>query len=223
MAILFFDTETTSAENPRLIQLAYKKPGVEGEKYMFKPPVKIEFAAMAVHHITQEMVNDKLLFGTHPDRKDIEDIFSKHTVVAHNARFDIGVMHNEGIEIEDYIDTLRCAQHLLDSEAYNLQYLRYSLGLRFDQEINAHDAMSDVIVLEALYNHLHFKARAIEPIYTEDYLRELSKTPVLMKTIPFGKHKGVPFSQIPRDYLDWLSRQPELSEALRHTLNHHLK
>ena len=35
-----------------------------------------------------------------------------------------------------------------------------------------------------------------------------------MKTLPFGKHKGKKFSEVPKDYLQWLQKQDNLSPPL---------
>lgn len=41
-----------------------------------------------------------------------------------------------------------------------------------------------------------------------------SKPLAEMTTLPFGKHKGCKFSEVPRDYLVWLSKQDGLSPPL---------
>ena len=48
-----------------------------------------------------------------------------------------------------------------------------------------------------------------------------SSNPVLMPRMPFGKHKGMLFSEIPQDYLQWLSTT-ELDEDMAYTVKHHL-
>jgi uncharacterized protein (DUF3820 family) len=50
-------------------------------------------------------------------------------------------------------------------------------------------------------------------------LYQLINSPVRLKTIEFGKHKGLPFEQIPKDYLKWLQEQPRLDDDLKYTLN----
>jgi hypothetical protein len=44
-----------------------------------------------------------------------------------------------------------------------------------------------------------------------------------LKTIGFGKHKGLDFSQLPPDYVAWLRRQPNLDSDLIHTLDSIMK
>ena len=241
MNILFFDTETTDTESGRLIQLAYKYPRgkqiPEAYSFLYKPPVPISISAMAVHHITEEMVENQPYFDS--DKHWFQDLFDKHIMVAHNSPFDVGIMLNEGVTISTHIDTRRVAQHLIDSPSYALQYLRYHLKFKFDQPIKPHDALSDVIVLEELFWYLFRECEAElaaqgkvreqatdQAAFDQEVLNEMlyySKTPVLIKIMPFGKHKGLEMARVPKDYLQWLNGQPELSEDLRYTLNHHLK
>jgi exodeoxyribonuclease X len=47
---------------------------------------------------------------------------------------------------------------------------------------------------------------------------ELNEPLAEMKELPFGKHKGKKFSEVPRDYLVWLSKQDGLSPPLESAL-----
>jgi len=49
----------------------------------------------------------------------------------------------------------------------------------------------------------------------------ISNNPVLMPRMPFGKHKGILFSEVPADYLQWLSAT-ELDEDMAYTVKYHL-
>lgn len=234
MQIIYLDTETTdNKEDARLIQLAYKNPntGEEVNEY-FKSPVPISFGAMAVHHITNKMVEDKPVFEGSEYKKNLENILNDVTVVAHNALFDINILKNEGVVIEKYIDTLRIARHLIDSESYGLQYLRYFLD--FDIESQAHDAWGDILVLEKLFEHLKNIIKTKfnldeEGIYNK--MIELTNQPVLMDNINFGKHRGKTFKEIADQdmgYLEWLygsessKSKSEQNEDLVYTLKHYI-
>ena len=48
-----------------------------------------------------------------------------------------------------------------------------------------------------------------------------SRNPVLMPRMPFGKHAGKLFSEVPKDYLEWLSGT-ELDEDMAFTVKYHL-
>ncbi len=209
--LVFLDTETTDAsEDARLVQLAYKSLSDDSiVDELFKPPVPISFHAMAVCHITNEMVDGKPLFEETEYAKSLGDILSDHVLVAHNAPFDIRVLRNEGVETMRSIDTLRIARHVLESESYKLQYLRYSLDLGV--EGRAHDAFGDILVLEALYYYLadlvKMKFATSSEFNMIEKMVELSNTPVLLKTLLFGKYRGKTFeelSSIDNSYLNWL-------------------
>ena len=102
---------------------------------------------------------------------------------------------------------------------YNLQYLRYYLDLKV--EAKAHDALGDIIVLEALFQRIHarFTSDGVKDIESE--MIRISNTPILIARMPFGKHKGMLFSEIPSDYLEWLYGT-ELDEDLAYTVRQHL-
>ena len=236
MAIIILDTETTDKDDSkRLIQLAYKnmETGEFVNEY-FKPPMPISFGAMAVHHVTNEMVADKKPFDESEQKASVAELLKENILVAHNALFDIQVLKNEGLEIGEYLDPLRLARHLIEgSEQYNLQYLRYSLGLGVDA--SAHDALGDVLVLEALFEYLKKQAEEQFKLSSEEEvikkLLELNDMPVLLDKIGFGKHRGKLFADIvkeDRSYLQWLfgseSEKPtaDQNEELVYTLKHWL-
>ncbi len=240
MMLLFADTETTGKdEQDRLIQVAYRlDEGALPNSEYFKPPVPISYEAMAVHHITNEMVADKPTFGESKLKAILLENVNRAIFVAHNAPFDLKMLEKEGVKFPIWIDTLRVARHLIDSPNYSLQYLRYSLNLKFSAitPIIAHDASGDVMVLMALFESLMGKM-LIESEYKSPALAinkmvTLSSLPVLMKTLPFGKYYGKSFeevSRIDRQYLAWLFGQEKAkdeanrNEDLLFTLKHYLQ
>lgn len=42
-------------------------------------------------------------------------------------------------------------------------------------------------------------------------------------SVPFGKHKGVPFADVPVEYLDWLIGQTWLRDDLKEDITAHLR
>lgn len=166
---------------------------------------------MATHHITNKMLEDKPAFEGSEMKQAIVDLVKENILVAHNAPFDIQILKNEGIEVPRHICTFRVARHL-DAEGkiprFGLQYLRYFLDLDIT-DAPAHDAKGDVLVTEALFNRLFSKAK--EEAGSDEAALEkmmmLSKQPVMMRKMPFGKHKGKDIKEIvERDsaYLRWL-------------------
>jgi len=235
--LCFLDTETTGlTPKDRLCQVAYKVEDKVVNEY-FKPEVPICVDAMSVSHITNKIVEDKPVFKNSDVYKELVQLSldDDNILVAHNAPFDIDMLLREGIEFKNFICTKRIAQHL-DEDAkiprYNMQYLRYLLDL--DVEGTAHDALGDIIVLEALFNRL-LKSMADKndlPPVDEMYkmMVEISSKPALIKKFPFGKHKGKLLSDVvieDRGYLEWLygqkSNEEILDEEWIFTLKHYLQ
>lgn len=216
MRIIFFDTETTgTGENDRLCQLGIKERGVDTPiiNELFKPPIPIAYEAMAVHHITQAMVNDRPAFRDAPEYGAIKELFESPDViaVAHNAAFDIGVLEREGITPANTICTLKVVR-ALDTESvftnYKLQYLRYRLDIDVPGVV-AHDAWGDVVVLEKLFDRLFSKYT--EQAGTEEdaiaAMKDISQKPSLLRVINFGKYRGQKVSELATtdpSYLEWL-------------------
>lgn len=236
MHLIYLDTETTGLDpNARLVQLAYKTSATgESLNEYFKPPIPISFGAMSMHHITEKKVADKPVFGGSAAQARLIALLAEgHIPVAHNAAFDIHILKNEDVTIGQHIDTLRLAKHLVTSEQYKLQYLRYFLDL--DAEGLPHDAAGDVMVLEALFNRLRSLTQEKFTLAGDDEvlakMLELSQTPVLLKTFGFGKHINKTFEEVSfsdRGYLEWLygseskKNKSDQDEDLVHTLKHYL-
>lgn len=216
MEFLFFDTETTgNMPEDMLCQIAYKL-GDESFSALYKPAKTIPPEASAVHHITNKMVADKHDFKSSPEYTKIKALFenNKTIPVAHNAKFDIGMLKKEGIEIGPYICTLRLARYLDEEQKiprYNLQYLRYFLDIEVDAV--AHDALGDVTVLEVLFGRLRDKFVEQNSGDMEKAIAkmiEISAQPSFMHVINFGKHAGKKIVDIVREdksYLEWLYNQ----------------
>ncbi len=230
MNLLFCDTETTGTEaEDRLCQVCFRLGELERNE-LFKPPLPIKVGAMAVHHITNEMVEDKPAFiGT--ETYNLLQALRHNTVfVAHNAPFDIGMLRKEGLEFGHVIDTLKIARHLDEEailESHGLQYLRYYHGLKV--EAVAHDALGDVRVLQAVYEVLRRQLAEAEGIPLEaasERMLEISSRPALIRRFNFGKHRGELLTDIvvkDRGYLKWLQNEkaqnPEGEEDWLYTLD----
>ena len=225
---IFLDTETTGTEKEdRLCQLAYKTETGKIVNELFRPPLPIAIEPMSIHHITNEMVENKPAFKDSSDHQKLAGLLNdgKNILVAHNAKFDVDMLIKEGVHPQKVICTLKLARHM-DPEGkipkYNLQYLRYFLGIKV--EATAHDALGDILVLEKLFERLFVKmSKDIGPATVEDRMMNISSKPVLLSRMYFGKHKGEFFKKIPVDYLQWLSGQDGLDEDMRYTVEHYLR
>lgn len=184
------------------------------------PGMEIPPPAMAIHHITDEMV----YFSNEP-QVVLDDILCQIETddlvfVAHNAEFDKGMLGAIYPKLKEkpWICTWRCAMHLWpDAPSHSNQSLRYWLKLSpvLPEGLYPHRALYDTIVTRAILDKM------LET-HTLEQLIELSTQPVLQKTIRFGKHRGMLWSDVPRDYLQWLSRQ-DMDMDVLHTAKHWLR
>lgn len=237
MKILFLDTETTgNGDKDRLCQLAVKERFVDEPlvNATYKPPVPISIESMAIHHITERQVAARPAFVDAPEYAGLKDLLESDEtiVVAHNAAFDNAMLAREGIKPRHSICTYKLAYALDPNDQlpnYRLQYLRYLLDL--DVEAEAHDALGDVLVLEALFERLAEKMK--ERHGTEEAALEamlaVSARPLLFTTIRFGKYAGKRLEDIvktDRDYLAWLlkekQKEPAGEEDWIYSLKHYL-
>lgn len=224
MKIYFFDTETTgNTPSDLLCQLAIKEHSVDTPliNELFKPAVPIPFECSAIHHISNKMVEDKPTFKLSPRYAEIKEVFeSPDTIcVAHNAAFDEQMLKNEDISPTNLICTFKVIRALDTENKYpmhKLQYLRYALGMELD--VPAHDAFADVLVLEKLFDHEVAEAMQKWNLPKEEVLQkmiEITKEPLAIRMIDFGKYKGKTVDEVARidpGYLSWLLDQKKQSD-----------
>ncbi len=166
--IILYDLETTNDnQDPTcpaqicqasIMKTQETKITLEPTSDLFYPTTPIECEAMAVHHITNEMVVGKTSFEASELQREIKTHIAKDGIlVAHNAAFDNTVLKNYGINPGLTICTMKLAKHLFygneQIKNHKLQYLRYVLKAderikkHTNHKIIPHDAKSDVRVL----------------------------------------------------------------------------
>jgi DNA polymerase-3 subunit epsilon/exodeoxyribonuclease X len=241
---VLFDTETTgNKEEDRIIQfggmIVSQKGEVEAYDEFCSSNVDIKIEAMEVHNITPDLIEGKPEATQTTFYEKLEELnTNENFLIAHNISFDLGMIQKEGFENNyQLIDTLRCAKHLYSELPYHrLQYLRYALELykkesqeakKYNITIKAHDAIGDVLVMKLFLTKLVAKCREVYPDYNPmEKLAELTKTPVLIKTFKFGKHKGKNIEEVAKEdssYLNWMRSNMDLDEDLKYTLDKVLK
>ena len=223
---IFLDTETTgTGPGDRLCQIAFKTGDGRVVNELFNPGMPISIDAMSIHHITNEMVQDKPPFLNSRTWSRLQELLDidDNVMVAHNASFDVGMLKREHLNPKNIVCTLKLA-HYLDEEGaiprFSLQYLRYYLNLNVDA--TPHDALGDMLVLEALFKRIYTK---IVDNFGDDSTQkmiEISNKPILYRRMPYGKHRGLKMDIVPVDYLQWLSTT-DLDENMRYTVEHYLK
>lgn len=244
MKFVILDTETTGAqEQDRICQLAFivASPQLVGtdieeiHEDLCKPPVPISYGAMAVHHITNEMVQKKPPCRDTKSFKRLKELNAANNImVIQNAPFDLEMLKKEGfVSKMELIDTLRCLRHLYpELESHSLQFVRYAFGLYRSEakeakisgiKVDAHDALGDVIVLKTLLDLLLADHSVQELI-------ELTKRPITYKSFNFGKYKGEDIVEVAKKdpgYLEWMltdkGGEDSLDEDWRQTLEKALK
>lgn len=169
--------------------------------------------ARAVHHISDEELEGAPSL-TWAMLVASERLPESSTYVAHNAAFDSAFL---GVPIP--ICTWRCARRIWpEAPAYGNQVLRYWLpGLHAQcGPITApHRALPDAIVtaniLIAMLAH-----------HNPEQLVQFTNEPLLLKKVTFGKHKGMAWQDVPKDYMRWLNNQKDIDVDLKWTLEHYL-
>ena len=183
------------------------------QSHFVNPQKPISISAMAIHHITDEMVKSSPL---------IDDVIGNYVgadyLVAHNAEFDKRMMPEMDAP---FICTLKLSRRLWpDMESHSNQYLRYALALdvNIPDGLHAHRALYDCVVTAALMKMI------IECSgWTFDEMIEISNQPSLLSKLRFGKYKGMTFTDVKNEnpgYLDWLSKQDDLDPDVAFSLDY---
>jgi len=237
---IILDTETTgTADEDKIIQLGYIVLGdkeIEVHNEFCSSDTPISFQAMEVHGITPEMIDDKPVCSETMAYKRLQELNTQENyIIIHNAPFDLDMLKKEGFETKmQIIDTLRVAKHVFaDEDAHRLQYFRYKMQLYKDEqkeaklldiEVKAHDAIGDVLVLKLFLSRLKDAVlKAFPDTNPVEKMVELTKTPILIKTFKFGKHKGKTLEEVASSdagYLRWmLSSMENLDDDMRYSIN----
>jgi len=238
LKFIILDTETTGTkEVDRVVQLSFLVTDENNEieeihDTLCIPPVPITYEAMAIHHITPEKVIKALPLQETKAYKRLNELnIPENIMVIHNAKFDLEMLFREDFENNmQLIDTFRVLKHIQPDDRHSLQVNRYALGLykkeqelinKHNIEINAHDALGDVVVLKLLLDYL------LEKYSVEDLLR-LTKEPILYDKFYFGKYKRENIKDvIEKDpgYIEFLltSTEQELDFDLRYSINYYLQ
>lgn len=166
MRQIVLDTETTGLEpsqGHRIIEIGCvelnnrKLTGNNYHQYLL-PDREIDEAAIEVHGITNEFLNDK------PRYEDVADDFLEYIkgaeLIIHNAPFDVGFINNEFTLLNNgwsglsdhctVIDTLRLARKMHPGQKNNLNALcrRYDID---NSHRELHGALLDAEILADVY------------------------------------------------------------------------
>lgn len=177
------------------------------------PDLVMHTSAQAVHQITM---------GDLADAPSVDEGFRRATdgadvFVAHNAAFERQFFGGSG---KPWVCTMRAARRAWpDKPSHALQTLRFALDLPIaDREYAraAHRAGPDAYVTAFLFVDL------LRAGLTPETMIAGSNGPALLPRIPFGKHKGSRFEDLPFDYLKWL-RGTTNDADIKHTIAHEMR
>lgn len=219
------DCETTGLDTKKdhIIELAAVKftfeSILETKESLIDPGVEISAESIAIHNITQDMVEGKPKINK--ILPEFLEFVGNTIIVGHGIGFDISILHETAkrhgittsIHKNPIIDTLRLARLYGESAVNSLEYLRKHFNIEYH---GAHRAMNDVLVNIKVFKHLAHNFKT-----TEEILKRLEK-PIMLRAMPLGKHKGRAFRDIPVEYLRWAIKQ-DFDQDLMHSLKTELK
>lgn len=174
---------------------------------LFRPLHGIPPEAMAVHHLTEAdfdsampaatlaLLREALLAAPPPD-----------ILVAHNAEFEQAFLAEAMGGAVQWICTYKVALHVWpDAPRHSNQVLRYWRGLALDPKLAMppHRAGPDAWVTA------HLLAELLKHVDIEQMLA-WTLEPRHLPLVPFGKHRGQKWSDVPGDYLQWMVGQDSM-------------
>lgn len=218
MRFIVGDVETSGlGPEAEVVQIAWAEINenfevVSKASSLINPGVPISASASGVHGITNKDVGNAPTLAQFHEQTGNSLMQGDIVLVAHNAPFDQRFFKPLIGNLVGSLCTLKMSRLLYpDAEDHKLQTLRYTLGLGGG---DAHSAAGDVEVCVNLLHRLCIDSDA--SIFD---LFERSKKPVAISRMPFGKHKGMLISELPRNYVAWLLGLDNLDDNLRWTLN----
>lgn len=166
---------------------------------LINPGKPIHYAASAVNGITDAMVADAPTIEEYMAEKGMPLFGEDVVLIAHNCQFDHRFlkpfMHDNALTL----CTLKCARVLYPEAANHKQAtLAAMLGIEVARD-KAHSADGDLDVLLQLLQHLCIDADCSLP-----ELMHVQNIPRKISRIPFGKHKGLLLTELPKSYVSWL-------------------
>lgn len=212
---IIFDTEATGIKEPVLIEAAWVELAsldpyevTNAFEQRYNPGKTIDLGALATHHIMDEELVDcpPAASFTLPDGVEY--------LIGHNVDFDWEVIGKPDVK---RICTLALARKVWpDLDSHNQSALLYHLERATARERlrNAHSALVDVEICAVILDHI-CRQLGVKTIDDLHLASEMARAPT---TMPFGKHKGMPLTDIPRDYKQWLLNQQNIDPYLRKAL-----
>ena len=217
--LAIFDTETSGFKGG-VVELGSVILTDSGKRYTFhercKPILPVEPGAYKTHGISDEDVANcrpqhDVLYNWVSDIVELSHEVQEEVVIcAHNLQFDVRMIQ-QSVDLSQFkkVCSLEFARVALpDAEKHKLGFLYEYLG--FTQAYNAHSALDDCLMLEQVLGKLMwFTSKSYY-----DVAREQVMPPKIIPKVTFGKHKGLKFEDVPRDYLSWIYDNHDNKDAV---------
>lgn len=206
------EAESKSLRTIRGSWSSYMNPGKESLDAM--PPDVVSITGLTPSFLTNKGRDPKDVMT------ELNDHIKKDGIVlaAHNWPFDKAVISNEykihGRLMPDhpFIDTLRVAREIYDQGDWTPEdssiLPNFQLGTCFYGVIpreewdvidgSSHDAVFDATMCARLIEHWYSAGMSISDMI------DISWRPFVPRKVPFGKHKGSNWSDLPVDYVEWM-------------------
>lgn len=214
MILRVIDIETTGMEPPaEIVEVGWcdVAPDESGARIghvfgaLYSAPNGIPPETMAVHHITPTMVADRPPCSI-DDLREFATGYGAAAMVAHNAEFERRWFTDAVRGSVPMICTYKAALRVWpEAPAHTNQVLRYWLGM----DLPAHLAMPPHRAMPDAYVTAHILVELLKHASVADLIQWTAE-PRIMPRIPFGKHRGAKWSDVPADYLDWLVFKSDL-------------
>ena len=191
----------------------------------------------ATHGIMEaEIMNLPVFSPEVSEYKLIESLIDKTIFIGHNVLFDIGMISKFWLKIEKYIDSLQIAKHLLQEQedefenSYRQEILKYYLMEKWIvfPDVKSHDAIGDAQVAKVIFQYLHSQTKIRYNLNSDsetiDKMLELTRSPILLLKINFGKYKWTTFEEMAWNdlsYVNWLYKNTP-DENVRFTCGKYL-
>lgn len=129
--------------------------------------------------------------------------------IGHNVSFDKRMCAPVLVPLKELCTLKLSRQYFPQAPNHKLDTLRDYLGL---SKQKAHSALGDIINTHEVLRHvLDFTGQSLLNLF------ERQTQPRMLAKMPFGKHKGMPITMIPKEYREWLLTE-NIDTDLRHTL-----
>ena len=244
--VVILDTETTGLKQPEAVEIAWielsqdinevrnNPPDIYNEssfvswfEQRYLPTKAIEEGASKVTGIYMKDVIDCPSIKTFVFPEDITYI------IGHNIGYDHRVLNKPNVKL---ICTKELAQMFLQDKNLKNNKLTTIVEFLFEDGKalveNAHGALHDCKLVYLILHQILQKVNPTTVSSWEDLAKfcsqgkqtyeQSSEKVIILKLMPFGKHKDEEFKNIPTSYLSWLLNQDNLSPSLRATLVHQL-